>query len=690
MYESHFGMTGQPFRLSPDPAFYFASQGHHHTVEQLRRAVAADCGVMLITGEIGAGKTTLVKTVVGELGAGSVDIATLYSTQLSGHELIVAALIAFGVSTTLLAHASPVSVLLRFLFNLDKSNRRAVLIIDEAQNLHPDAFVKLAAVASRKQPRPVPLQLILVGQPELRQKIAARELAPLRHAITSTCDLGPLKHEEVGDYVFHRLRKAGWTGSPGFDADAFSEIFRWTRGIPRRINVLCSRLLVAQFLAAADRIDADTVRRAGLDLQTEFGQADAEPSEAVPLLSAQDRIAGEPASIRRPPVELRAPEGDLGSILCLVASQEDHVKAAVLLRAFAGQPGLPPARLLCIYANDALAMTRPLFPADVLRQAIQLQIRSERTKTGAVTLLAALERVFEQHAPSAIVIFDGDASAHAAASIASAKAIPVWQADAGRRAGDGAGTSLRTDADSVRAHADRLSDVLFTADAEASQVLANENHPSDRVHCVGSLLADAVRLTVALPEWLPGGQLNTRLQNRLLVERCGYAMLVLSDPTEMADRRTLRDLLEMFKRLSRDLLLLWPMNEHLADHLARHRLADYVDGSRILGVRSYLYPEYLHWLRGASCVLTDAGAVQEEATVLRIPCLTVATTATRRVTVTEGSNTVIGCNPSRATQLIWECIYGGGKRGINAAVWGADAARTMAVQIASQLSPASR
>ena len=146
MYESHFGITGPPFQLTPDPSFYFDSKGHHRGLAEFRRGLSEASGFIVVSGEIGAGKTTLVRTLLAELDPAFVSVAQVLSTQLNAEELLRAILFAFGVAGNHSAQADPASTIRQFLAGLQKESRRAVLIIDEAQNLHPDALDRKSVV----------------------------------------------------------------------------------------------------------------------------------------------------------------------------------------------------------------------------------------------------------------------------------------------------------------------------------------------------------------------------------------------------------------------------------------------------------------------------------------------------------------------------------------------------------------
>ena len=180
MYESHFGITGPPFQLTPDPSFYFDSKGHHLAHAEFRRGLSEASGFIVVSGEIGAGKTTLVRTLLAELDPAAVSVAQVLSTQLNADELLRAILFAFGVAGDHSAQADPASTIRQFLAGLLKESRRAILIIDEAQNLHPDAFEQLAELVAPVPAELAPLQVCLVGQPVALGRDSPDPVAVLR------------------------------------------------------------------------------------------------------------------------------------------------------------------------------------------------------------------------------------------------------------------------------------------------------------------------------------------------------------------------------------------------------------------------------------------------------------------------------------------------------------------------------
>ena len=318
MYEAHFGFSGPPFQLNPDPSFYFNSRGHGHALAYLRYGAAQGEGFIVVTGEIGAGKTTLVRTLLDELDRVQIVPAQIVSTQLAEGELLQAILAAYGIPSQGTSKASLLATLEAFLMALATQGRRALLIVDEAQNLQTKVIEELRMLSNFQLGTHALMQSFLVGQPELRKKLESPELEQFRQRVTASCHLGPLDEAETRAYVEHRLHRVGWDGQrPLFGEGAFTQVHRWTGGVPRRINRLCNRLLLGAFLEAHDEITAEQVERTALELRQEIG----ETFEPLPLgPSAQVAAVGPaPAPSAGPSSDIDVPL-ELGEVAAPVAS----------------------------------------------------------------------------------------------------------------------------------------------------------------------------------------------------------------------------------------------------------------------------------------------------------------------------------------------------------------------------------
>ncbi len=249
MYETFFGLTGKPFQLNPDPAFYFGSRGHKRAFAYLQYGLHQSEGFIVITGEIGAGKTTLVRSLLTQIDASRLVAAQLVSTQLDAEDLLRAVATAFGLPTKAVEKAQLLAELEAFLLSLVPQGKRALLVVDEAQNLSGRAIEELRMLSNFQLGSQGLMQSFLVGQPELRNLMQRPELQQLRQRVTASYHLGPMDRAETQAYVEHRLRHVGWKEDPRFEGRAFDAIYSFSSGIPRRINTLCNRILLAAFLS---------------------------------------------------------------------------------------------------------------------------------------------------------------------------------------------------------------------------------------------------------------------------------------------------------------------------------------------------------------------------------------------------------------------------------------------------------
>ena len=270
MYEAFYGLNSKPFQLTPDPGFYFSSKQHQRARAYLEYGVMRCEGFIVITGEVGAGKTTIVRGLLDSLDSEAVVAAHLVSTQLGAEDTLRLVGAAFGVHVNGVSKGDLLLALEGFFVTQTLLGKRCLLIVDEAQNLQPQSVEELRMLSNFQNGQDALLQTFLIGQPEFRQILQSPGMVQLRQRVTATCHLGPLDSDETREYIFHRLKCAGSTDKPTFDAEIFDAIYRHTGGIPRRINTLFDRVLLQGFLTDKTHIDLDLVDEIIEEIQSEM------------------------------------------------------------------------------------------------------------------------------------------------------------------------------------------------------------------------------------------------------------------------------------------------------------------------------------------------------------------------------------------------------------------------------------
>lgn len=278
MYESYFRFSGKPFQLNPDPGFLFASRGHKRAMAYLEYGLHQNEGFIVVTGDIGAGKTTLLRSLMDRLDHQKVVAASLVSTQLDAADILRMVASAFGVPSRGLDKAGLLLALESFFVSLAAEGKRALLIVDEAQNLSKQALEELRMLSNFQLEDHALLQSFLVGQPEFRSIMQGTEMQQLRQRVIASYHLGPLDAFETKAYIEHRLRCVGWRGDPAIEDDAHEAIYRYTGGVPRRVNGLCDRLLLAAFLSESHIISGENALDVIAELSEEFRTTPAQPT----------------------------------------------------------------------------------------------------------------------------------------------------------------------------------------------------------------------------------------------------------------------------------------------------------------------------------------------------------------------------------------------------------------------------
>ncbi len=255
MYEQFYGFGGRPFQLTPDPQFYFESVSHKKAMSYLGYGLAQGEGFIVITGEVGAGKSTLVAHLMERIDPAALTVAQVVTTALDDAEVVHVVAQAFGLAVEGHDKAGALGAIERFLQDEARAGRRCLLIVDECQNLDLTALEELRMLSNFQLGSHPLLQSLLLGQPEFRRTVAQHPgLEQLRQRIIASHHLEALDAGEVEHYVRHRLGHVGWTGRPGFEDGLLDALYRHTGGIPRRVNQVMNRLLLLGAIEERDML----------------------------------------------------------------------------------------------------------------------------------------------------------------------------------------------------------------------------------------------------------------------------------------------------------------------------------------------------------------------------------------------------------------------------------------------------
>jgi len=268
MYESYYGFTEKPFSIQPDPDFLFLGRLHSMAYAVLEYGVENRAGFTVITGGIGSGKTTLIRCLLGNM-PDNVTVGLMTNTHRKITEILEWVMLAFGQPFEGMSHTALYAEFVKFISSEYKAGRRVILIVDEAQNLSTDVLEELRLISNVNADKQQLLQLILVGQPELKELLSTPELRQFAQRVAVDFHLSPLTAKEVELYVWHRLRVAGRRDQL-FTRGALQDIASLSNGIPRSINILCDTALVYGMSVDAEIIDQELIQEVIRD-KAEFG-----------------------------------------------------------------------------------------------------------------------------------------------------------------------------------------------------------------------------------------------------------------------------------------------------------------------------------------------------------------------------------------------------------------------------------
>ncbi len=298
MYESHYGLVAKPFQLTPDPKFFFASKWHKRAMSYLQYGLSQGEGFIVITGDVGTGKTTLANSLLANIET-DIIAAQIVTPKLSPDEIVKMVAAKFAIDIHNKSKTDILKALEDYLYSLSKQGLRALLLVDEAQNLPLETIEELRMLSNFQQDGKPLLQSFLLGQEELQPILRAPNMEQFRQRIVASCHLSPLTMVECGEYIEYRMRNAGWEGDSLFSDGAKTEIYRFTKGIPRKINTFMDRVLLFGFLENLNGITTEHIGKVIAEVSKEMFTPEEMASHAAdqegeaPATSSAQQVAAD-------------------------------------------------------------------------------------------------------------------------------------------------------------------------------------------------------------------------------------------------------------------------------------------------------------------------------------------------------------------------------------------------------------
>jgi putative secretion ATPase (PEP-CTERM system associated) len=338
MFDDFYGLTGKPFQLTPDPAFYFRSITHRKALSYLGYGLAQGEGFIVITGEVGAGKSTLVAHLMGTVDPARLTVGQIVTSKLDEEEIVHVVAQSFGLEIEGHDKATALGAIEGFLHEEARAGRRCLLVVDESQNLSVAALEELRMLSNFQLGNHPLLQTLLLGQPEFRATLQSHEaLEQLRQRVIAAHHLEPMERGEIEPYIMHRLEKVGWQGNPQFDQRVFADLYEASGGIPRRVNQVANRLLLLGAVEERTRIDSAMLKAVIEEMEGEkaFPEAAPRPMPRVepavePIAPLRHEAHVDPEVIDELLAERDTQIAELQQAIIELASQRDEAVSAVV------------------------------------------------------------------------------------------------------------------------------------------------------------------------------------------------------------------------------------------------------------------------------------------------------------------------------------------------------------------------
>ena len=292
MYEEFYGLTANPFRLTPDSKFFYGSEGHRKAMSYLKYGLYQGEGFIVITGGGGTGKSTLVGQLFSELDGNDIVAAQIGNTQVDADNCIRLICNAFEIDVESRDKADLITAFEEFLIAQNQMGRRVLLVVDEAQNMPLRALEELRMLSNFNVGGQPLFQSFLLGQPQFLQTVAHKDLAQLQQRIMASYKLAAMSEEETEEYIQHRLEMVGWHNNPSFTPDAFGRIYDETKGVPRLINTLANRIMLFASLEEASNVDLSMVETVIEDQNNEDINPDIDDEDDEPAARGGGRRGG--------------------------------------------------------------------------------------------------------------------------------------------------------------------------------------------------------------------------------------------------------------------------------------------------------------------------------------------------------------------------------------------------------------